>query len=260
MLYSTPVYYNEHNPYCVQWLKNSIHAGLLPYGDVDSRGIEEVTSTDLRGYSQCHFFTGIGIWPYALKLTGVPPDENIWTGSAPCQPFSSAANKRIGVNDERHLFPVWHKLIIECQPRIIVGEQVASADGLVWWDQVQNYLEDALYAAVSTDICGAGFAGDHIRSRQYWFAYSRRQRVQGLCEARSISALRQGWKDSAMDMQSLLRSPYSPGCNYPQPLISSTDIATTNRIEQLRAYGNSLDLPTSVEYLIALNKTLIEAA
>jgi hypothetical protein len=58
-------YYNEIDPYAAQWLRNLIAAGHIPAGDVDERSIELVRPDDLRTYSACHFFAGIGGWPYA---------------------------------------------------------------------------------------------------------------------------------------------------------------------------------------------------
>jgi site-specific DNA-cytosine methylase len=83
-------YYNEIDPYCVEWLRNLISAGLIPDGDVDSRSIEVVSPDDLSGYTQCHFFAGLGGWAYAARLAGWPDDRALWTGSCPCQPFSVA--------------------------------------------------------------------------------------------------------------------------------------------------------------------------
>ena len=85
-----PVYYNDNDPFAAHWLQNLVSAGLLPAGDVDDRSIMEVTPDDLRRYAQCHFFAGIGGWPYALELAGWPSNRPVWTGSCPCQPFSSA--------------------------------------------------------------------------------------------------------------------------------------------------------------------------
>lgn len=48
-------------------MKELIAEGVLPKGDVDTRSIVEVKPSDLRGYTQCHFFAGIGGWPWALK-------------------------------------------------------------------------------------------------------------------------------------------------------------------------------------------------
>ena len=99
---SKPVYYNDNDPFAAQWLRNLVSAGLLPAGDVDDRSIKEVRPDDLKGYEQCHFFAGIGGWPYALGLSGWPGDRSVWTGSCPCQPLSGAGQHK-GHADERHL-------------------------------------------------------------------------------------------------------------------------------------------------------------
>lgn len=169
------VYYNEIDKNAVAWLSELIAAGHLPSGDVDTRDIRDVRPDDLRGYTHCHFFAGIGGWPLALKLAGWPEDRPVWTGSCPCQPFSSAG-RRDGFADERHLWPHWFHLIEQCQPDTIFGEQVASKDGLAWLDLVSADLEGAGYALGAVDICAAGFGAPHIRQRLYWVAYADRQR------------------------------------------------------------------------------------
>lgn len=133
-------YYNEIDQYAAEWLRNLIYAGHIAPGDIDTRSIEDVHPDDLRGYTQCHFFAGIGVWSYALRQAGWPYDRPVWTGSCPCQPFS-AAGKGGGFADERHLWPAWHWLIQECRPATVFGEQVASKDGLAWWDVVSADLD-----------------------------------------------------------------------------------------------------------------------
>lgn len=137
-------YYNEFDPYAAQWLRNLIAAGHIAPGDVDQRSIEDVKPGDLTGYTQCHFFAGIGVWSLALRRAGWADSRPVWTGSCPCQPFS-AAGKGNGFADERHLWPAWFHLISQCQPNNIFGEQVAAADGLAWLDVVQADLEAAGY-------------------------------------------------------------------------------------------------------------------
>ena len=95
-------YYNEFDKHAAQWLRNLIDAGLIPAGHVDERSITEVQPSDLDGYTQCHFFAGIGGWPLALQLAGWPATRSVWTGSCPCQPYS-AAGKQLGNDDERDL-------------------------------------------------------------------------------------------------------------------------------------------------------------
>ena len=83
-------YYNEWDKGAAAWLRELINNKLIPYGYVDERSITEVTPSDLEGFTQCHFFAGIGGWPLALQLAGVPESTRLWTGSPPCQPFSVA--------------------------------------------------------------------------------------------------------------------------------------------------------------------------
>ena len=59
-------YYNENDPFAAAWLRELIAQGVIADGEVDARSIKEVTAADLRGFTQCHFFAGIGVWAYAL--------------------------------------------------------------------------------------------------------------------------------------------------------------------------------------------------
>lgn len=160
-------YYNEIDPFAVKWLRNLIGAGLIPDGDVDDRSIVDVQPGDLRGYEQCHFFAGIGGWAYALQLAGW--EGECWTGSCPCQPFSVAGAGK-GTDDERHLWPAFRRLISECRPPVVFGEQVASQDGRLWLAGVRADLEALGYACGGADLCAAGVSAPHIRQRLYWLA------------------------------------------------------------------------------------------
>jgi site-specific DNA-cytosine methylase len=167
-------YYNEHDAFAAAWLRELIKAGLISDGEVDERDIQQVEPGDLRGFTQCHFFAGIGVWSYALRNAGWPDDLAVWTGSCPCQGFS-ASGKRGGFSDQRHLWPAWFRLIAECRPDTVFGEQVASKDGLAWFDVVSADLEGAGYAVGAADTCAAGFGAPHIRSRLYFVADTERR-------------------------------------------------------------------------------------
>lgn len=166
---SAAAYYNENNPFAAQWLRNLIAAGHIAPGEVDERSIEDVTPDDLRGFTQCHFFAGIGIWSHSLRLAGWPDDRPVWTGSCPCQPFS-AAGKGDGFADERHLWPHFFHLISERRPQHVFGEQVASGNANTWFDLVQADLEGVGYAFGLVPFTSAGIGAPHIRERAYWVA------------------------------------------------------------------------------------------
>jgi DNA (cytosine-5)-methyltransferase 1 len=164
-------YYNEIDPYAAQWLRNLIAAGHIAPGDVDERSINDVKADDLKNYTQCHFFAGIGVWSYALRLAGWPDDRPVWTGSCPCQPFS-AAGKQQGTADDRHLWPVWSELIRQRKPAVVFGEQVEAAIRHGWLDLVQADLEGIDYAFAAAGIPAAGFGAPHIRQRLWFVAES----------------------------------------------------------------------------------------
>ena len=162
-------YYNEIEPHAVEWLQRLILAGELPDGDVDGRSIVDVDPEDLAGYTQCHFFAGIGGWPLAARWAGWPDDRPLWTGSCPCQPLSSAG-LHLGHADERHLWPTFHRLIAECQPPVVFGEQVANTVGREWLSGVRADLEASGYACGTAIIPACGVGAPHRRDRQWFVA------------------------------------------------------------------------------------------
>lgn len=166
-----PAYYNEIDPQMAAWLRELISEGLIAPGDVDERSIKDVTANDVQGYCQCHFFAGVGGWSYALRLAGWPDERPVWTGSAPCQPFS-CAGKGLGAADDRNLWPPFMRLIRERKPECIFGEQVEAAIRSNWFDRVSADLETEAYT-VGAAVLGAHSAGaDHIRQRLYWMAHA----------------------------------------------------------------------------------------
>ena len=166
-------YYNELDKHAAEWLRNLIREGLIADGDVDERPIQEVKPDDLSGYTQCHFFAGIGGWSYALRLAGWPDERPVWTGSCPCQSFS-VAGKREGASDERHLWPDWYRLIEKCQPPTVFGEQVAGAinGGFGWLDAVATDFESQDYAFASAVLSGFTVGAHHKRQRLWFVADS----------------------------------------------------------------------------------------
>lgn len=235
-------YYNEIDPYAAQWLRNLISAGHIAPGDVDERSIKDVRADELIGYTQCHFFAGIGVWSYALRRAGWPDDRPVWTGSCPCQPFS-AAGKQKGFDDDRHLWPVWFDLIRERRPSDILGEQVASAPALAWCDAVSTDLEQEGYAFGAAIIPAASVGAFHIRDRLWWVAHAERhqQRREESCRG---EARRMGWQQQSVpwdrDWQTALAE------------FRVLDDGITRSVATTDAYRNALVAPLAEQFIGAV--------
>lgn len=171
------ILYNEVDAFAAQWIRNAMAQGLMAPGLVDETDVRQLAVP--RDIVQLHAFAGIGVWSHALSMAGWPDDVPVWTGSCPCQPFSAAGRKK-GFDDARHLWPAWFRLIRASRPPIVFGEQVASPDGLRWLDAVFADLEGAGYSCEAFDLCAAGFGAPHIRQRLYFVAFADVQRRQGL--------------------------------------------------------------------------------
>jgi DNA (cytosine-5)-methyltransferase 1 len=187
-------YYNEIDPKAAAWLRELIKQGHIADGVVDERSIIDVTPDELRGFTQCHFFAGIGVWSYALRSAGWADDRPVWTGSCPCQPFSTAGRQG-GFDDERHLWPHWHHLISQCQPAIVFGEQVASKDGLGWLDLVSTDLDATGYAFGAADLCAAGIGAPHIRQRLFFGSVRLADTSNAGSQGRLRGRADEGWED-----------------------------------------------------------------
>lgn len=164
-------YYNEWDPQAAAWLRELIENKLIPEGVVDERSITEVQAKDLKGFTQCHFFAGIGGWPLALQIAGIPATQRLWTGSPPCQPFS-AAGKQLGQFDPRHLAPVFLNLVSQCRPAILFGEQVAPAIAKSWMCDLQTHLEGESYAVGFAVLPACGVGAPHKRDRLFFGAHN----------------------------------------------------------------------------------------
>jgi site-specific DNA-cytosine methylase len=103
---------------------------------------------------------------------GVEEDESYCAEGAivhNCQPFS-AAGRHKGTKDERHLWPEFYRLIKECNPPLVFGEQVASKDGRLWLGNVRKDLIGIGYEFGAADLCAAAVGAPHIRQRLYFAA------------------------------------------------------------------------------------------
>ena len=182
-------YYNEHDKFAAQWLRNLIAAGHIADGVVDERDIQDVQPEDVKDFTQCHFFAGIGGWSLSLRVAGWPDERPVWTGSVPCQPFSAAGNQ-LGDQDERHLWPEQRRLIAECRPATFFGEQVTGVPN--WLRLVRGNLEELAYSVGAVPIEAACAGGDHFRDRYWYVAHDDQQFTGQTWAERGRQQLRAG--------------------------------------------------------------------
>lgn len=144
------LFHCEWNPFCQTVLKHHF-PNSVSYGDI--------TKTD---------FT---IWRERV---------DVLTGGFPCQPYSTAG-KRLGKEDERHLWPEMLRAIREIAPRFVVGENVRgllSWNGGMVFDEVQTDLEASGYEVLPFLLPACGVNAPHRRDR-IWFGAYRNECAEG---------------------------------------------------------------------------------
>lgn len=250
-------YYNENDPAMVAWLCELIKTGLIAKGDVDARSIEDVTPGDLAGYTQHHFFAGIGGWSYALRIASWPDSRPVWTGSCPCQPFSQAG-KRAGFADQRHLWPAWHWLIQQCRPPIVFGEQVARGVSARLWQSVAIAdLEGIGFTVRAENRPACSVGAPHYRERAWFMAHSESQGLSlGPKSENIVGTVRDEGPTS--DASGLVRNPWL-GCEWicltdgtvrpVEPGTHPLAHGVSNRVVKLRGYGNAIVPQAAAEFI-----------
>ncbi len=274
-----PAYYNEFDPAAAAWLRELIKRGLIADGEVDERSILDVSADDVRGFTQCHFFAGIGGWSCALRLAGWPDDRPVWTGSPPCQPFS-AAGKGLSQDDPRHLAPHFIRLVWSARPAVLFGEQVASAAVFgsparqagngsasapewAWIDDLSDRLEAARYAIGASDIPVAGIGAPQIRQRTFFGAVRLADADNaGLQGAEWIGSASEEGQSNGYPAECGLGAPFwindyerQRGKDGVVRLVPTDDVISPEwlsaRVAGLRGYGNAISPQAAAEFIMA---------
>jgi len=126
-------------------------------------------------------------WPQAELFTDITKSDftkyansiDVLTGGFPCQPYS-AAGKRLGKQDERHLWPEMLRAIREIAPRYVVGENVRGLtnwNGGLVFDEVCADLEAIGYQVAPYLIPACAVNAPHRRERIWFVAYCEANRL-----------------------------------------------------------------------------------
>jgi DNA (cytosine-5)-methyltransferase 1 len=177
---------------------------------------------------------------------------DILTGGFPCQPYSTAG-KRLGKQDERHLFPEMLRCIKEVKPRWVVGENVR---GLVSWNEglvfheVYDDLEREGYEVQSFLIPAASVGAPHQRYRVWFVAYANdKGRSSRLREVQNKNGEISEWNNNAKSSNTNVKHNFwdsfpskSPICGGDDGLPRELDNITFSkwRQESIKAYGNAI--------------------
>ena len=246
--------YNDNDPKVCAWASELVKAGHVAPGMVLCKSIKEVQADELRQANQVHLFAGILGWPLALRLAGWPDDRPVWTGSCPCQ-GESAAGERLGAEDPRHLWPDMFRLICECGPATVIGEQVARAARTGWIDRVRTDLEAEGYAFGFHVLGASGVGAWHIRHRIYWVANRVQQRGPRLVKARGVGKVRPWWPSSQANLHAVIGCPYVAGSGWPQPLLRSVDDGLPARVVGVHGAGNAIVPQVAAAFVRAFMET-----
>jgi DNA (cytosine-5)-methyltransferase 1 len=128
----------------------------------------------------CPIFTDVKTFPYR-RFRGL---VDILTGGFPCQPFSFAGLQQ-GVEDPRHLFPYILQGIVECEPTVVLLENVEgiisakTADGESVLQYVIRSLEEVGYRATAGIFSAEEVGAPHQRKRVFILAHRINTRLEG---------------------------------------------------------------------------------
>jgi DNA (cytosine-5)-methyltransferase 1 len=128
-------------------------------------------------------------WPNAESFDDITKTDftkyankiDILTGGFPCQPYSSAGQRK-GKEDERHLWPEMLRAIREIKPKYIVGENVFGLlnwNGGMVFDEVHSDLELEGYEVQAVVIPAAAVNAPHGRDRVWFVATNTNSGAKG---------------------------------------------------------------------------------
>lgn len=236
-------YYNEIDPYCCKVLRARIADGSLPDGYVDERDIREVAPADLAGFTQCHFFAGIGGFALGIKWAGAEHLQ-LATAGFPCQDISMAgprdglAGARSGLWFEltRFLCPTrFDYLILENVAAMLIpinGRTPAP---------ISRVLGDLAASGFDAewDCLPAGFFGaEHFRDRAFVVAHT-------LCKGLSVGREARAHREDATNILSRVG------------FTIRTEGAGLERCGAARWRGNVHGIPNRVDRIHALGNAVV---
>lgn len=203
-------------------------------------------------------------WPYipifndihqlsreVIQNAGILKTIDIIYGGFPCQPFSVAGEQK-GKEDDRYLWPEFSRLVGEFKPYWVLAENVSGILSIAA-DDVCRDLERQDYEVGIWDYEAAAIGAPHRRERIFFVAHSRRSLLQRSFKQRTL-------RNEIEEGTSNITKRPSSSCGLygqwqPEPGVDRVVNGLSNRVDRLRALGNSV-VPQQVYPLF---KAIMEA-
>jgi site-specific DNA-cytosine methylase len=159
---------------------------------------------------------------------------DVLTGGYPCQPFS-AAGKRAGKDDPRHLWPWIADGIAAMRPKLCFFENVEGHISLGLSDVIEDLAGmgyRTTWGIFSASECGA----PHQRKRVFIMAHDQSERVQRLWST---------WKqEPSTSSESFLSGRSGPGADWAdgttEPILLRMDDGGPDWVDRMRLLGNGV--------------------
>jgi DNA (cytosine-5)-methyltransferase 1 len=220
----------EKEPFCQKVLRKNFGAELATENTENTKGKPLI-------YGDIFEFSGK---PFRGRV-------DIVTGGFPCQPFSHAGNQR-GSEDDRYLWHEMHRVIQECRPRWIVGENVVGLINMEL-DNVLSDLEVAGYTTEAVVIPACAVDAPHRRERVWILGYSDEGGESGLPVYAEVAGLQKSVNATAYassihaqrrDNGQRQRESWRGDWWKTSPAVCRDDDGVSNRVHRLKALGNSI--------------------
>jgi DNA (cytosine-5)-methyltransferase 1 len=206
-------------------------------------------------------------WPKAESFNDITKSDftkyantiDILTGGFPCQPYSSAG-KRLGKEDERHLWPEMLRAIREIAPRFVVGENVRGLtnwNGGLVFDEVCAELENIGYQVAPVVIPACAVNAPHKRERIWFVAANTNPTRFHEQHISTKSNKKMSCRRSSNERGNFTRFPtQSPICGGDDGIPDRLDNITISkwRNESIKAYGNAIVPHVALEIFKAIER------
>lgn len=112
---------------------------------------------------------------------------DVVSGGFPCQPHSASGQRR-GALDERNLWPEYLRIVQECRPSFVLGENVAGIFSTGFATEVMADLEEIGYCVTPTSVLACEVGGPYPRSRVFFIAHAASLRFKSMVNVQEVES------------------------------------------------------------------------